>query len=303
MSKRLKGADISHWQGSVDWPHYGGKFVICKATESTSYVDPKYAANRAGARRAGVLFGAYHFARGGNPTAEADHFIKAAGLAAGEIAVLDWEIAYKGDADQWAAEFIHRVKSKTGKTALLYVNMAGKKTTNWAATRKAGAGLWIARYGKSPAAAPWPFYAMWQHSDKGRIGGVAGPVDTDTFYGDTAAWAKYAGGKPAHKAPAGSGSVEAPRFPLPAGHYFGPKSGPKKSVSGFYHKPHKGNPDLKKWQERMRGRGWHGIGTPDGLYGPKTSTVSRQFQKSKNLLVDGKIGPKTWAAAWEEPIT
>lgn len=110
---------------------------------------------------------------------------------------------------------------------------------------------------------------------------------------------------------------KAPAFPLPrkpgAMYYYGPKDGPKTSVSG--HQRNTGAPGdvvmqagrwyskgLKIWQQRMLDRGWSGIGVADGLYGPKTERVARQFQKSKGLPVDGKIGPGTWAAAWTEPV-
>ena len=90
---------------------------------------------------------------------------------------------------------------------------------------------------------------------------------------------------------------DAPKFPLPKGWYFGPKSGPKSSVSGYY--SHRS--DLKSWQQRMKDRGWSI--TPDGLYGPRTATVARKFQAEKKLAVDSLIGVKTWNAAWEAPIT
>ncbi|MEE2041290.1 N-acetylmuramoyl-L-alanine amidase [Nocardiopsis sp. CT-R113] len=89
----------------------------------------------------------------------------------------------------------------------------------------------------------------------------------------------------------------APRFPLPSGHYFGPRSGPAHSVSGYYsHRE-----DLRRWQRRMRDRGW--VITVDGLYGNQTRTVARTFQAEKGLSVDGFIGAQTWRAAWESPIT
>ena len=123
---------------------------------------------------------------------------------------------------------------------------------------------------------------------------------------------------PAPKPAAKPSTSKAPAFPLPrrkgAMYYYGPASGPKTSVSGrgrntgapgdvvlqggrWYSK------GLKMWQQRMLDRGWSGIGAADGRYGPKTEKVVRQFQKSKGLGVDGKIGPGTWAAAWTEPVT
>lgn len=90
----------------------------------------------------------------------------------------------------------------------------------------------------------------------------------------------------------------APAFPLPRGDYFGPNDdGPRGSCTGRYH--HRG--DLLKWQAQMKRRGWRLVA--DGLYGPQTRTIAGKFQAQKRLPVDGLIGPKTWAAAWESPIT
>ncbi|QYW07176.1 endolysin [Microbacterium phage Jannah] len=96
---------------------------------------------------------------------------------------------------------------------------------------------------------------------------------------------------------AGAPAAAAPAYPLPWGSYFGPKSGPRESVSGFYsHRE-----DLRRWQQRMRDRGW--TINPDGLYGDQTGDVAEAFQREKGLTVDRKIGPATWAAAWTAPVT
>lgn len=102
--------------------------------------------------------------------------------------------------------------------------------------------------------------------------------------------------KPAPK-PKPKPKSTAPKFPLKAGWYFGPKSGPAESVSGYF--SHRA--DLKRWQAQMAKRGWS-IDV-DGLYGPNTEKIARQFQDEKGLSVDGLIGAETWAAAWKEPVT
>ncbi|MCW5953083.1 MAG: lysozyme, partial [Propionibacteriaceae bacterium] len=58
------GVDVSRYQGEIDWPvlaAQGIEFAFIKATEGSSYVDPRFAANLEGASAAGLRAGAYHF--------------------------------------------------------------------------------------------------------------------------------------------------------------------------------------------------------------------------------------------------
>ena len=59
--------------------------------------------------------------------------------------------------------------------------------------------------------------------------------------------------------------------------------------------------DVATWQQQMKNRGWN-IAV-DGSYGPISSGICRQFQSEKGLSVDGVVGPQTWAATWNAPIT
>lgn len=120
--------------------------------------------------------------------------------------------------------------------------------------------------------------------------------------------------KPVAKPASKPACVKAPAFPLPAGFYYGPPSGPIQSVSGRGRNSRvpgdviqvngrwrsKG---LAVWQARMQARGWNiGKDGADGRYGNDTARIVKQFQKNKGLKVDAKIGPATWAAAWALPV-
>ena len=103
-------------------------------------------------------------------------------------------------------------------------------------------------------------------------------------------------------------------FPLPSGYYFGPKNGGDESVSGFYGRVFDGKPDhewLRIFVRQLRKRGWNAreggsyltrYGN-DGRYGDEYERLIRAFQRDQGLVVDGLLGPRTWRAAFENPVT
>ncbi len=102
-------------------------------------------------------------------------------------------------------------------------------------------------------------------------------------------------------------------FPLPAGYYFGVDDGTKFSVSGKYGRSFKGHPDawwIKEFFTQLERRGWD-VRTQwlktygnDGRVGGDEVALIRAFQKDQRLKdIDGRIGPKTWTAAFFNPVT
>lgn len=53
--------------------------------------------------------------------------------------------------------------------------------------------------------------------------------------------------------------------------------------------------DVQELQERLTALGYS-CGVPDGLFGGKTVSAVKAFQADHRLLVDGVVGPSTWAA-------
>lgn len=103
-------------------------------------------------------------------------------------------------------------------------------------------------------------------------------------------------------------------FPLPAGHYFGPKDGPNTSVSGFYDRSFRGKKDaewLQIFVRQLRKRGWNAIEGGryltrwgnDGRYGDEYGDLVEAFQRDQKLTRDRKLGPLTWRAAFENPVS
>lgn len=90
----------------------------------------------------------------------------------------------------------------------------------------------------------------------------------------------------------GSGGTTPPSGAAPpmSVDYFGPAYGHNSQV-----------PDVRTWQQQMRARGW--TLDVDQVYGPGSEQVCRQFQQEKGLGVDGLVGPQTWTATWNAPVT
>lgn len=89
----------------------------------------------------------------------------------------------------------------------------------------------------------------------------------------------------------------APKFPLKAGYYFGPRSSGPRAVDGFT----SGRAEVRRLQQQFKNRGW--TIKVDGLYNGETFDVVKAFQKEKGLGADGLAGLQTWNAAWTAKVT
>jgi lysozyme len=173
--------DISHHNGShLDFvkAHRAGIVgVIHKASQGMAMSDPMYSRNRIKAIDAGLLFGAYHFGVGGNPTQQADHFLEAAKPDKQTLLVLDYEPNMQGATMSLseAATFVQRIHEKTGRWPGLYSGNLIKETyPHGVHAVLKNCFLWLAQYSQSPSNIPqtWPTWTLWQYTD-----GAHGPGD------------------------------------------------------------------------------------------------------------------------------
>ena len=198
-----EGIDVSHWQGPIDWTQVaaaGKRFAFLKASEDTTYEDPTYPTNRAGARAAGLYVGAYHFGQPsttvGDATAEADHFIDTAAPAGGDLLpVLDLERSGglgQAELTAWVREYLERIYQRIGVRAVIYCspnfwrNYLGD--TTWFAANGYEI-LWVAHWttavAPTVAAGNWAGngWTFWQYTSDGSVPGISGRVDLDHYNG------------------------------------------------------------------------------------------------------------------------
>lgn len=65
----MNGIDVSHHQGTIKWPMTGVDFAIIRSSHGKHETDRCFEANYAGARKAGIPIGAYHYFYYGNKKA------------------------------------------------------------------------------------------------------------------------------------------------------------------------------------------------------------------------------------------
>lgn len=154
----IKGIDVSDYQGA-DFATKGLSFVIVKATEGRSYINPKQAAQAKRARDAGCVVGWYHFLWPGNIQAQAEYFVEKCASQDGDLLAVDWENTSSGTRASGAEKdaFIRAVKKlRPQHRVLLYCNR--EFWLNHDTSSYAGDGLWIADYvaaGKPAIKANW----------------------------------------------------------------------------------------------------------------------------------------------------
>jgi len=179
--------------------HKGDTVAHCKTMWRKYAVSRElYQTRRMLAKAHGLLWGAYHLARPGNPIDQANHFLDYATPGPDDMMVLDLEGL---DATQFmslddAETFAAHIKARTGRYPVLYAN---HDTAKFIATRRedhpllSRLPLWYARYkpeikGVFPMG-NWDNYLLWQFSSSTncndrscpmRIEGTLDDIDVNT---------------------------------------------------------------------------------------------------------------------------
>ena len=199
----MNGIDISNWQKGIDLAAVPCDFVIAKATQGTGYTSPDCVRQVEQAMSLGKKVGVYHYIGGQGAVSEMDFFIDSIKNWVGKVMiVLDWE---SGENSAWGnlgylEQCIARVKERTGVPPVVY---ASASVFPWDLCKKHNCGSWVAQYANNDATGyqdtPWNegkySCAMRQYSSSGRLSGYNGNLDLNKFYGDAAAWDRYANPK------------------------------------------------------------------------------------------------------------
>jgi GH25 family lysozyme M1 (1,4-beta-N-acetylmuramidase) len=300
------GIDVSHHNGEVDWiavARSDVKFGYAKATDGPSFVDPQFARNWAQMREAGLLRGAYHFARPSeDPDVQALHFASVLGTPSwGELPPsLDLEVDGGRSAREildWTVAFLQRAEALVGRRFAMYTGGLWRRLLAALASPSFGTRLlWTARYNsvEPVVPAPWSRWDIWQFTD-GQSGqvlsvpGVRGHLDCDRFRGDLTELQALAD-QPMTPAP------PVPPPPVPAV--------PQPAWPGRFfvwpREPAVAGEDVRCWQTQIRDR--QISVSVDGIYGPESKRACVAFQRMLGLNPDGIVGRSTWDASFDPAV-
>jgi lysozyme len=272
------GIDVSENNGQVDWARVaqaGFTFAYARATLGRESNDPTFEANRRGARAHGLRFGGYHLPYPANSTAQqqAEHFLSVASPRPGDLLpAIDVENKTPADTGEaklsrdgliaWLRAWLDAVEEKIGAKPIIYTNPGW-----WSSRLKnadlSGHPLWLAHYTERDPTIPrpWKTYAIWQHSDRGRVGSHVfdlnrcSKLDAVTI---------------------GAGASES----LLVLGVHGPEVVRLKHLLAAWSKDH---PPTVRF-----------LG--NDVFGKNTLAAVKRFQKANALAGDGKVGSKTWKA-------
>ncbi|HEY8822707.1 MAG TPA: GH25 family lysozyme [Dermatophilaceae bacterium] len=207
-SAAVIGPDVSSHNhdkgGTVNWVTAhgagGASFAFVKATEGGTYRNPNFASDFASIRAAGMIRGAYHYARPSgttkaaliaDATAEASFFVHIAGTlsAKGDLPpVLDIETAGTLNPAQlslWTHTWLDRTQRLTGRTPMVYTYAYFWRQKMGNSAGFARYPLWLASYSSTKPAmvGGWKSYTFWQYTPKARLAGANRTLDMSVFSG------------------------------------------------------------------------------------------------------------------------
>ncbi|MFS3127614.1 GH25 family lysozyme [Nocardioides sp. Bht2] len=181
------GIDASHHQGVIDWKRVAAdeiEFAYLKASEGSTFTDPRFADNRRQALAAGLRVGGYHYFSICSPGApQAKHFVQVLGEQGDRRTTLppavDLELGGNCAQPPARAEllrevqgFIDDVEAATGRNVVVYAYPDFEERFHLTAALDRR--LWVRLLGKEEPGSDW---WMWQKSDSARVDGVPGNVD------------------------------------------------------------------------------------------------------------------------------
>lgn len=273
----MKGIDVAKWNGVIDWKKVkesGVEFAILKVINKQCNIEDSFLINYNGAQSQGIPTDVYNYSYATTVEKAVSDAKKVVSIIKGkniDYVWLDIEEKSQMGIGQKLIDIINayqKIIEKAGFKFGVYTGLSFYNSYIKPYYNLIDCPFWIARYPSSktmnlsdnPAEDKKPSISNalwgWQYTSTGRVNGISGNVDLSIKYDNAIT------------------NQEIPRKTL------------RKGDSGT---------DVTYLQQRLTARGY-GVGKIDGKFGAKTLEAVKAFQAEHNLVVDGIVGGKTWAA-------
>lgn len=196
-SYKVKGVDVSSYQGDIDWQQLATNkidFAYIKATEGSSFVDPKFQENWQKASTTNLRIGAYHFfSFESSGQSQAENFIRTVPKSNFSLPPvvdvefyrgLDTELPAVSEVRSQLASFIRLVENYYGKKVIIYAlydSYAMYIQDNFLHND-----IWIRDTLFNPNIDQSHHWLFWQYTAKGKLTGYQGQeefIDLNVFSG------------------------------------------------------------------------------------------------------------------------
>ena len=188
----LRGIDVSHHQGPIDWAEVAADevdFAFIKATEGGDFHDPRFEMNWRASRENGIARGAYHYFTFCTPgRTQAAHFLTVVPPEAGALApAIDVEFSGNctgyGEVEEIRRELavlLREVERAWQRKPLLYLTTRSR--IQLMDSRFADYPIWQRNVFWRMPPDPAPAWSVWQYADDGEVAGIQGPVDRNVLH-------------------------------------------------------------------------------------------------------------------------
>ena len=272
----MNGIDISGNQRGINLASVPCDFVIVKATQGMTFVNPEFTKQIEQALYLGKYIGVYHYANGTDIDTQVNHFLSTVKPYIGKaILVVDWE-GYqntKFSDYKFCEQMLVTIQKQSGITPFLYMSKSVARQYKWEVGRQFP--FWCAQYANKNILydykqnpwtddkgwGAWTGCKIYQYSSRGRLGSYKGDLDLNLAYMSGDEWDAYSKGNP---------------------------------VSNIRPILRKGdrNEYVRAWQTFLNMNGYQ-CGDADGIFGDKTERAVIKWQQDHGME-SGYIGPLTW---------
>lgn len=204
----IRGVDVSHYQGEIDWNVLSGEdidFAFIKATEGSSFVDDRFAYNFSEAQKCYIAVGAYHFFSFSSPgVTQAENFINTVTPFDGMLPpVVDLEFygefaenpLAKDAVDKELRSMLDALEEHYGMKPIIYATEDSYKL--YLANDYVEYDIWIRNVKTKAKMSDGRQWTFWQYTNREQLDGYSGEekfIDMNVFFGseeDFAAYPRY----------------------------------------------------------------------------------------------------------------